>query len=103
MEQLKTILIELKKILGSEEVKMVCDTSMILDCASRIYMTHLIGAKKTVAAVNPNPTITMGQDGVKMASDKQKMWLGKMNYNGDVDKATSREAKIFLDSVWGNS
>ena len=102
MEQLKTILIELKKILGSEEVKMVCDTSMILDCASRIYMTHLIGAKKTIATINPAPTITNGQDGVKMASEKQKMWLGKMHYAGDVENATMAQAKNFLDHAWGS-
>ena len=93
MEQLKTILIEMRKILASEEVGMVCDMSMILDCATRIYNANNITAARSKGS--------NGGD-VKMASVKQKMWLGKMGYQGDVETATLREATAFLDNVWGS-
>jgi len=81
MEDLKEILVKLKKILKDEKMNDISQ-DMCLDCSTRIYISNMIQKHKNCDS---------GDSNKELASDKQKYWMNQRGIEFD-ENITKQEA-----------
>ncbi len=87
MERLKEIFIELFDFMKAQEINF--NTDQVLECATKIYLTEVIGAQKNGGSSNEGPVV------VEMASEAQKNYMKGLKIP-HTDSMTKKEAHALI-------